>query len=244
MERHRIRAGTLALLTLGLAFSACRRPERAAADSAGTAEDSVAAANAVLPDTALAVRDTTAVATDLPRPGDAATAGAGAGARPAGAARPAAPAPAPASGGRTTPATASPAEPAQEDTVRGIVAEVGSVPITSIVVRPAGGRSVTLLGSLAKEIGRAAGAEVWVSGHRTPEGLHAMRYAVRSVDGEPAVDGVLASEDGGLVLVTAGGRRRIVRPPEALRGMVGARVWLVGPIEGGITSYGVLREAP
>jgi hypothetical protein len=241
MERHRIRAGTLALLALGLAVVACGRPERAAADSAGAAADSVAAANAVLPETALAVRDTTAVATDLPGRGESGTAPGSAGARPAGA-RPAAPAPAP--GGRTAPATALPVETAQEDTVRGIVAEVGSVPITSIVVRPAGGRSVTLLGSLAKEIGRAAGAEVWVSGHRTQEGLHAMRYAVRSVDGEPAVDGVLASEDGGLVLVTAGGRRRIVRPPQALRGMVGARVWLVGPIEGGITSYGVLRDAP
>jgi hypothetical protein len=242
MERHRIRAGTLALLALGLAVGACRRPERAAADSAGAVADSVAAANAVLPDTALAVRDTTVVATDVPGSGAAGTAPARAGARPAGATRPAAPAPAP--GGRTAPPATPAAEPAQEDTVRGIVAEVGSVPITSIVVRPAGGRSVTMLGSLAKEIGRAAGAEVWVSGHRTPEGLHAMRYAVRAVDGEPAVDGVLASEDGGLVLVTAGGRRRIVRPPQALRGMVGARVWLVGPIDGGITSYGVLREAP
>lgn len=241
MERHRIPAGALALLALGLAVGACRRPERAAADSAGAAPDSVAAANAVLPETALAVRDTTAVATGLPGLGEG-RAPAGAGARPAGAARPAAPAAPP--GGRTAPATTKAAEPAQEDTVRGIVAEVGSVPITSIVVRPAGGRSVTILGSLAKEIGMAAGAEVWVSGHRTPEGLHAMRYAVRSVDGEPAVDGVLAAEDGGLVLVTAGGRHRIVRPPQALRGMVGARVWLVGPIEGGITSYGVLREAP
>ena len=230
----------LALLALGLAVGACRRPERAAADSAGTAADSIAAANAVLPETALAVRDTTVVATDLPRPGEPGTAPAGA--RPAGTARPVAPAAS--AGGRTAPVTAPPAEPAQEDTVRGIVAETGSVPITSIVVRPAGGRSVTILGSLAPEIGRAAGAEVWVSGHRTAEGLHAMRYAVRSVDGEPAVDGVLASEDGGLVLVTTGGRRRIVRPPQALRGMIGARVWLVGPIEGGITSYGVLREAP
>lgn len=240
MERHRIRAGVLALLALGLAIGGCRRPERAAADSAGMPADSIAAADAVLPDTALAVRDTTAVVSNLPGRTDAGTAPAGA--RPAGTARPAAPA-APA-GGRTAPVAAPPAEPAQEDTVRGIVAEVGSVPITSIVVRPASGRSVTILGSLAKEIGRAAGAEVWVSGHRTAEGLHAMRYAVRSVDGEPAVDGVLASEDGGLVLVTTGGRRRIVRPPQALRGMMGARVWLVGSLEGGITSYGVLRDAP
>jgi hypothetical protein len=152
----------------------------------------------------------------------------------------------------TSPVTTVPVSPDQPqraprtaaDTVRGIVAEVGSLPVTSVVVRPAGGRSVTILGPLAREIGRAAGAEVWVSGGRTAEGLAAEQYAVRSVDGEPAVDGALAREGDRLVLVTPAGRRPIARPPAALQGMIGARVWLVGALDGSITSYGVLRDAP
>lgn len=101
---------------------------------------------------------------------------------------------------------------------------------------------MTITGPLAAEIGRAAGAEVWVSGTRAAAELEAARYQIRTVDGEPAVDGTLASDGGQLVLVTPGGRRAIARPPQALRGMVGARVWLVGSLDGTIASYGVLRE--
>lgn len=160
---------------------------------------------------------------------------------------PAAPtkAPRPAGSGGQAPGTpATPVTtPAGADTIRGIAAEVGSIPVTSIVVRPAGGRSVTILGDLAREIGRAAGADVWVRGRRTPQGLVAEQYAVRTVDGQPAVDGVVAAEGDGLALITPGGARRIARPPQALRGMIGARVWLVGDLDGSITSYGVLRGA-
>lgn len=239
MERRHIRVLPLGLLALGLVAGACRRPEGSATDS-GRA-DTLLSADSVLavPSAGDLTGDSAAAAPALPAGSVAAPA------RP-GTARPATPASAapgePARGGSAPAAPERPA--AQEDTVRGIVAEVGSVPVTSIVVKPAGGRSVTLLGSLAREIGQAAGAEVWVSGHRTAEGLHAMRYAVRSVDGQPAVDGTLAAEGDELFLVTASGRRRITRPPQALRGKIGARVWLVGSLDGGVTSYGVLRDAP
>lgn len=128
------------------------------------------------------------------------------------------------------------------DTVRGIVSEVGSFPMISVVVQPASDGAVTITGALAGEIGRAAGAEVRVSGKRSAHSLEATSYAVRTVDGEAAVDGVLAEDGGRLVLLTGAGRRPIARPLQALRGMIGARVWLVGPLDGTITSYGVLRE--
>ncbi|MBA3889426.1 MAG: hypothetical protein H0X64_02750 [Gemmatimonadaceae bacterium] len=114
--------------------------------------------------------------------------------------------------------------------------------MTSIVVRPASGGAVTITGPLAREIARAAGADLWVSGVRGQPGLEARAYAVRSVDGEPAVDGVLARDGDRIVLVTPAGRRTITQPLQALRGMIGARVWLVGPLDGTIASYGVLRE--
>lgn len=139
----------------------------------------------------------------------------------------------------------APAEaPAAADTLRGIVVEVGSVPVTSIVIRPQGERPVTITGTLEPEIARAVGAEVWASGRRTAEGMEVERYAVRSVDGQGAIDGTLVAEGGALFIETSAGRRRIARPPQALRGMTGARVWLVGEPEGSITSYGVLRAAP
>lgn len=156
--------------------------------------------------------------------------------------------PVPDDGGTPPAAATDPQGPAAassgSDTLRGIVSEVGSVPVTSIVIRPAGERSVPVLGRLAREIGQAAGADVWVRGRRGPAGIVVEEYAVRAVDGEQAVDGVIRAEGPGLVLVTGSGPRPLARPPEALRGMIGARVWVAGDPNGTITSYGVLREAP
>lgn len=140
------------------------------------------------------------------------------------------------------PASHSPVAPQPPDTIRGTVAVVGSFPVTSVVVRPAGSRDVTITGPLAAEIRRAAGADVWISGTRTGEEISATRYVVRAVDGDAVADGTLALEGGRVVLVTPGARRPLARPPQALRGMIGARVWLVGPLDGTIASYGVLRE--
>jgi hypothetical protein len=145
-------------------------------------------------------------------------------------------------GGAPASDSARGASPVGADTVRGIVSEVGSFPMTSVVVRPAGGAVVTITGDLAREIARAGGAEVWVSGLRGAQGLEARSYAVRTVDGAAAADGVLARDGERLVLVTPAGSRPIARPLQAFRGMIGARVWLVGPLDGTITSYGVLRE--
>lgn len=219
----------VALLTAALGLGGgCSAKEPPPGDSARADTAPVVAAS--LPDTAPpagAPPESAVSPGTAPVPGAERTPPAGAPARP------------------VPPARATSAAPqAPADTVRGIVAEVGSQPMTSIVVRPSGGRSVPIVGPLAAEIRRAAGAEVWVSGSRGPAGLDAARYAVRSVDGQVAIDGTLAADGNGLVLVTPSGRRAIARPPAALRGMIGARVWLVGALDGPIASYGVLREPP
>ena len=60
-----------------------------------------------------------------------------------------------------------------------------------------------------------------------------------------AMDGVLAREGGRDVLVLDDGTRRVVaRLPEALRGRVGARVWLAGPLDGDVESFGVIGGGP
>ena len=129
------------------------------------------------------------------------------------------------------------------DTVRGIVAVVGAVPITHVVVRPPGGGSITLQGPLAREVGVASGADVVVRGRRTGDrAIEVSGYEVRTVDGVTAITGMLTAEGDRLVLVTDAGRRYpIARPPAPLREHVGARVWVTGDPSTTIASYGVLR---
>jgi hypothetical protein len=130
------------------------------------------------------------------------------------------------------------------DTARGIVAVVGAIPITEVVLRPAGGQQIALTGPLAREIGVASGADVWVRGRRVDaRTIDVAAYAVRSVDGVTAITGTLAADGDRLVLVTDDGRRHpIARPPEPLRQLVGARVWVSGDPSTTISTYGVLRR--
>jgi hypothetical protein len=134
---------------------------------------------------------------------------------------------------------------ASSDTARGIVAVVGAIPITEVVLRPAGGQQITLTGALAREIGVASGADVWVRGRRVDaRTMDVVAYAVRSVDGVTAITGTLTADGDRLVLVTDDGRRHpIARPPEPLRQLVGARVWITGDPSTAISTYGILRRA-
>jgi len=153
--------------------------------------------------------------------------------RSSGGAPPGTPAPA----RRGTPPTAT------TDTARGIAAVVGAVPITEVVLRQPSGRAITVTGPLAREIGVASGADVWVRGRRVNERtIDVESYAVRSVDGVTAITGTLTAEGDRLVLVTDDGRRHpIARPPAPLREHVGARVWIAGDLGSAINAYGVLR---
>jgi hypothetical protein len=140
------------------------------------------------------------------------------------------------------PEPAAPAPAGAADTVRGRVAVVGASPLTQVVVTTSGGQT-PLSGPLAAEIGQAAGADVWVQGRRDGSSIVAARYAVRSVDGVPAVDGVLSLEGDLLVLTTAGGRRVELREaPAALRAHSGGRVWISGPPPSRIVAFGVLSH--
>jgi hypothetical protein len=144
----------------------------------------------------------------------------------------------------TSPPSQRPSPPvAASDTARGIVAVVGAVPITEVVLRQPAGRPVTLTGPLAREIGVASGADVWVRGRRVNERtIDVASYEVRSVDGVTAITGTLTADGDRLVLVTEDGRRHaIARPPTPLRAHVGARVWITGDLGAAINAYGVLR---
>lgn len=65
-------------------------------------------------------------------------------------------------------------------------------------------------------------------------------FTVVSADGQPALDGVLEQEGSTLYLRTADRRLPLGNPPDDLRGLVGARVWLTGVPERGPNAFGVI----
>ena len=128
------------------------------------------------------------------------------------------------------------------DTLRGRLEVVGSEPGTSAVLMlDRDTRSVTLLGDRTL-LNRLAGLEVVIWGQRVPgDRFQVGRFAVRASSGVPALDGVLGRNGRSAYLVTADGRRHaIARLPQALEGLVGARVWLAGPLDRAPDSFGVI----
>jgi len=131
------------------------------------------------------------------------------------------------------------------DTLRGTVRMTGSEPGVIFVVVDAAGRATALDGDRAL-LERLAGLEVAVRGDAMAGApFRVARVSVRAVEGVAAVDGVLAREGGRDVLVMHDGTRRgVARLPEALRGRAGARVWLAGPLDGDVDSFGVIADRP
>lgn len=151
---------------------------------------------------------------------------------------------------RGTPAPAvrddAPTTPPAADSLRGVVDVVGSEPGTWLVLRgERGRRDVTLEGD-TRLLRRLAGLEVAVWGALERPGVFRVdRVEVRAADGIPAVDGVLARQGAGWVLVTHDGRRLpVARLPQVLRGMEGARVWLAGPLDRDPDLSGVISDRP
>lgn len=132
------------------------------------------------------------------------------------------------------------------DTLRGTVAVVGSEPATMVALRPVGGGAEVLLdGEPVRELRTLSGVEVQLTGRAGPgERRFTVRsFAVRGVDGVPAVDGVLVAEGDALYLRLSGGElRRIAHPPAALRALVGRRVWVAGALEREVAAFGVVGE--
>lgn len=149
------------------------------------------------------------------------------------------PAPRPAA---AAPAAAVPA--AGADSLRGRVRVTGSEPGVTFVLVDAAGAAVALQGD-RRMLERLSGVEVVVRGTRAAPAFRVESLSVRASGGVAAVDGILAREGGRDLLVLHDGARRVVaRLPEPLRGRTGARVWLAGPLDGDIASFGVITNAP
>lgn len=143
------------------------------------------------------------------------------------------------------------------DTARGIVRRVGNDPLSVLVLTSGEGPNAQVLalaGAGLPQLNRATGLEVSVAGVLTdernvtasPRGAFVFQvrhFFVRAADGQPAVDGVLNYQNGTYFLVAANGvRRDVPNLPNALRSEVGARVFLVGPLDRAPSAFGILAD--
>lgn len=127
------------------------------------------------------------------------------------------------------------------DSLTGVVSITGTSFEQRLVLR--NGNSVTSLSAATPEsaaLSRMGGIEVLVIGKRAPGVFQVDHFTALSVAGSPVADGILRNNDGRLVLETTHGRIPLGNPPVALRDMIGARVWIAGPLDSGPNSYGVI----
>ena len=138
-----------------------------------------------------------------------------------------------------------PAVEAEPITARGTVRRLGSELDVRTVIQ--GEEAVVVLGDYADEIGRVAGAEVWVSGApaTSPYGraIDAAQYRILSVDGDIPIVGVLGEDDDGFFLARDDGSRVRVDVTERLADALGAKIWVIlGPDDVTVARYGILRD--
>lgn len=136
--------------------------------------------------------------------------------------------------------------PAAPDSLTGVVAIVGTTLEQRIVLRPRES-TVALAAPSAVDsaaLSRIGGAEITVHGRSEAGTFRVAGFTVVRVAGTPVVDGVITRDGDHLVLATATRRIRLGNPPAAFQGMIGARVWVGGPLDTGPNSYGVIRPAP
>jgi hypothetical protein len=102
---------------------------------------------------------------------------------------------------------------------------------------------VRIEGAGSAGLASLSGAEVVVWGRRSEQHvLDAVSFAVRTVDGAAAVDGILErSGDAYALRLTDGSRRMVTRPSPALRERVGSRVWVTGPADVEPQAFGIIE---
>ena len=131
------------------------------------------------------------------------------------------------------------------DSLSGIVSVTGTAFEQRLVLR-ADDRTMSLTASAADSfaLSRVGGTEVVVRGVAGEGAFSVVSFTVRSVEGRAVADGVLRRDGDRLVLDTPGASIALGNPPSELRSMVGARVWIGGPLDTGPNSYGVIVPAP
>ena len=131
------------------------------------------------------------------------------------------------------------------DSVAGIVSITGTAFEQHIVLRS--GQVVIPLSATTSDsaaLSRMGGVQVDVVGRWGPNlSFRVESFTAEFVERTPVVDGYVRKEGDRLVLQTTHGTIRLGNPPTALRGMIGARIWIGGPLDKGPNTYGVIVPA-
>ena len=132
-----------------------------------------------------------------------------------------------------------------EVTARGTVRRLGSEGAVRTVIQ--GDESTVVVGDYEDEIGRIAGAEVWVTGPREESAygpaIRVTEYRIVAVDGEIPIVADLEEDESGFYVTREDGSSVRVDVSEQLAGARGAKVWVVlGPDGVSVTRYGILRD--
>ncbi|MCC6316960.1 MAG: hypothetical protein IT361_04640 [Gemmatimonadaceae bacterium] len=139
--------------------------------------------------------------------------------------------------------------PALADTARGTIEVVGSEPATVTLVQDA--ERLQLVGAGRDVLASLGGIEIVVAGTRraaagpalpAPATFEVASFIVRAVGGVSAHDGLVRRDAGTWVIdLRDGGRVATPHLPETLR-IVGARVYLVGPLDRPPQGYGLVHR--
>ncbi len=134
---------------------------------------------------------------------------------------------------------------ARADSIKGTIRLIGDAPAVQPVLQTDRSSAPVMMSGMATNgMQRLEGAEIVVYGLKTsPRDIVVADFAVISVHGTPAFDGILNSDTDGfsITLSDGSGRKRLTAVPEALRELAGARVW-VSVADGGSVprSYGYI----
>jgi hypothetical protein len=128
--------------------------------------------------------------------------------------------------------------------LRGIISVTGTGFDQRIQIRVEN-RSTRLWASPADSAAlvRLGGLEVETRGWLDERGMRVASFTAWSVSGSPVVDGIVRLNGRDVSLETAKGLVALGNPPNELRMMPGARVWVSGSLEKGPNSYGVIVPA-
>ncbi len=129
----------------------------------------------------------------------------------------------------------------EPDSLAGIVSVTGTAFEQHLILRS--GNSATALSATTSDsaaLSRLGGVEVLIIGRREPTLFRVERFTAVNVAGLPVVDGFVRKDGARLVLETTHGPIPLGNPPTALRGMIGARIWIGGPLDKGPNTYGVI----
>jgi hypothetical protein len=135
------------------------------------------------------------------------------------------------------------------EALRGIVKSVGTARAPEVMLqRTTADNALVAVRATAEDaaaLARASGTLVAVRGtFAAPDTVVVSSFQVVEVNGQPVTDGVVRQDNGRLSICPPASRcLALGNPPAQLRTLLGARVWIGGPLETGPNQFGLIKPA-